>query len=288
MTLRHMKIFVAVYQNSSITKAAADLHLAQPSVSVSIRELEEYYGIHLFERIGRHIVPTEGAKELYGYALHIVSLFEEMEQKMKNWDAFGTLRVGASITIGTHILPVLLRLYEEKYPERTVEVIVNKSSAIEQDILNGRIDIGLIENQPGNQDTISEPFASDSLCAIVSPGHPLTRLKIVSLEQMAKYPFLMREKGSAGREILEACFSERQITVRPLWESVSTQAIVRAVAEGLGVAVLPLMLVEKDIREGTVAAVSLDNPMKRDLNIIYHRKKYLTSNMKAFMELCRS
>ena len=88
MTLRHMKIFVTVYQHSSVTKAAGELHLAQPSVSLAVKELEEYYGIRLFERIGRGIRPTEAGSEFYSYALHIVSLFEDMEKKflfLKIW-----------------------------------------------------------------------------------------------------------------------------------------------------------------------------------------------------------
>ena len=83
MTLRHMRILVSVFQKNSITKAAQELHLAQPSVSLAVRELEEYYGIRLFDRIGRHIAPTECGKEFYEYAVHIVSLFNEMEQEMR-------------------------------------------------------------------------------------------------------------------------------------------------------------------------------------------------------------
>ena len=102
MTLRHLHIFVSVYEHKSITKAANTLHIAQPSVSLAIKELGEYYGVQLFDRIGRGITPTEAAKHLYGYAIHIVSLFNEIEQHIKNWDNIGTLRIGASITIGTH------------------------------------------------------------------------------------------------------------------------------------------------------------------------------------------
>ena len=249
MTLRHMKIFEAVFRHSNITKAAEELHLAQPSVSVAVRELEEYYGICLFERLGRRIVPTELGKEFYGYALHIVSLFDEMEQKIRNWDALGVIRIGASITIGTHILPPLLKQYQALYPELRTEVTIGKSAVIEQHILENKIDIGLIENP--------------------------------------QYPFLMREKGSAGREILDACFALEQITVHPLWESASTQAIVRGVAEGLGVAVLPCLLVRKNIEEHTVKMIPFPQPLTRKLNLIWHRSKYLTDNMNAFIELCK-
>lgn len=119
MTLRHLHIFVSVYEHKSITKAANTLHIAQPSVSLAIKELGEYYGVQLFDRIGRGITPTEAAKHLYGYAIHIVSLFNEMEQHIKNWDNIGTLRIGASITIGNiHIRIRLLYVRHDLFHHR--------------------------------------------------------------------------------------------------------------------------------------------------------------------------
>ena len=229
MTLRYMKIFVSVYEHNSITKAADVLHLAQPSVSLAIKEMEEYYGTRFFERIGRHISPTGAGNELYRYALHIIELFDEMEQKIKDWDHCGTLRIGASITIGTHILPLMLKQYQEIYPMLKITVIIKQSAAIEQLVLENKIDIALIENQPEYADIMAIPFMTDHLCAIVPVTHPLADKKWVTLEEVSAYPFLMREKGSAGREILDAGFELKNITVHPVWESTSTQAIVKAV-----------------------------------------------------------
>lgn len=286
MTLRHIRIFVSVYRNSSITKAARELHLAQPSVSFSIRELEEYYGQRFFERIGRRIYPTEAAREFYGYAVHIVSVFEKMEKEMKNKDEIGVIRVGASITIGTHILPSLIRKFQEKFPDIRMEAVVNCSSEIEQLLLQNEIDVGLIENQPFSESVCSIPFMEDSLAAIVSVGHELTGRGCVSLKEMAEYPFLMREKGSAGREILDASFHMEQINVHPAWESSSTQAIVQGVAKNLGVAVLPYLLVKRDVEQGVISQVRLCRPIRRKLNIIYHRSKYISKGIQTFMDLC--
>lgn len=288
MTLRHLKIYVCVFRHSNITKAAKELHLAQPSVSFAIKELEEYYGIRLFERIGKRITPTECGKDFYGYALHIVSMFEDMETKIRSWDQLGVLRIGSSITIGTHILPRLVRRYQTLFPDLHVEVKVQQSAMIEQHILNNEIDVGLIETQPEHPEILAVPFAEDQLQAIVPLQHPLARRKVTSLEELAGYPFLMREKGSAGREILDAYFSLHQLTVRPAWESSSTQAIVRAVAEGLGVAVLPSLLVRQNIEEHTVKMIPFTRPMTRKLNLIYHKSKYLTENMEAFIRLCQN
>ena len=94
MTLRHMKILVAVYQEGSVTRAAEALHLSQPSVSLAIKELEDYYGVELFTRMGRRIVPTECGNAFYGYAVHVVSLMDELETQMRNWDTVGTVRIG--------------------------------------------------------------------------------------------------------------------------------------------------------------------------------------------------
>ncbi len=286
MTLRHMKIFTAVFQCGSITKAARELHLAQPSVSLAIKDLEEYYGVRLFERTGRGISATEAGKEFYSCSLHIVSLFDEMEKRLRNWDAIGNLRIGTSVTIGTHILPALLSRCRERMPQLTVEAFVSRSSEVEERVLSNAIDIGLIENQPESPECRAVPFMQDELCAIAAPSHELAGRGQVTLSELACYPFLMREKGSAGRDILEACFAVRQLSVKPVLESVSTQAIVSSVAAGLGVAVLPCLLVQKDLEEGTIIRLPLDVPLRRDLNIIYHKSKYLTPNMKMFMRLC--
>lgn len=282
-----MRIFVSVFQKNSITKAAQELHLAQPSVSLAVRELEDYYGIRLFDRIGRHIAPTECGKEFYRYAVHIVSLFNEMEKKMRNWDTFGTLRIGASITIGTHILPVLIHRYQDQFPDLMIEAKVSKSASVEDEMIHNGIDLGLIETQPSHPDLRAVPFMTDSMCAITAPDHPLASVKSISLAELSRFPFLMREKGSAGRKLLDAAFSLQQITVSPRWESTSTQALVKAVAEGLGVSVLPYLIVKKDIEEGTVRQIPLNQPIRRNLNVIYHKSKFLTDNMKSFIELCK-
>ena len=287
MTLRHLNIYVSVFQHGSITRASEALHLAQPSVSLAVRELEEHYRTRLFIRAGRRILPTEAGKEFYGYAPHIVSLFAEMEQKFKNWDAEGIFRVGASITIGTHILPDLIGRFQAAYPQLRIEAVIQNSATIEQLILDHSIDVGLVENQPDQPDLQVIPFLEDALCAIVPPGHPLVG-RTVSLADLARYPFFMREKGSAGRELLDASFALQQLAVRPAWESPSTQAIVSGVARGLGVAVLPYLLVKRDVEEKAVALARLDPPLTRNLHVICHRSKYRSASMDAFLSLCRS
>ena len=220
MTLRHMRILVAVFQQGSVTKAAQALHLAQPSVSLALRELEDYYGVALFTRTGRQLLPTVCGQSFYDYAVHVVSLVDEMETQMRNWDTLGTVRIGSTITIGTHLLPGLVRQLQTEFPDLKIEVKVCRASQVEQLILDNDIDLGLMEMQPEHPKLYAEPFLHDELQAIVPPQHALAARENVTFAELAGYPFLMREPGSAGRKIVEACLALNHLPCsRSSWSS---------------------------------------------------------------------
>lgn len=287
MTLRHMKIFVKVYQYKSITKAAGELHLAQPSVSLAISELENYYGVQLFDRISRRIYETESGKMFYEYALHIVSLFDDMEKEIRNWDSLGVLRIGSSITIGNVLMPNVIREFNRLYPNVKVNLIIHNSAAIEQFVMDNQIDIAFIEGEVKQNKIIKIPFMQDRLCLICGNSDPLADRAEVSIKELEKCKFLMREQGSAGREIMESIFMLHHLNITPLWESVSTQAIVRGVGLGLGVSILPYFLVAQDIENHVIKEIKVgDADLSRNFSIIYHHNKYLSSSVKAFMEIC--
>ena len=150
MTLRHLRIFTEVYRQSSVTKAADALHLSQPSVSLALKELETHYGVRLFERFGRHISPTGDGQEFYGYALHIVSLFDDMEKQMRRGSA-GSLRVGTSITVGTHILPALLQRCKADFPTLQTTAVIANSGDIEQLVRTIQWTSGSLKRNPPAQ-----------------------------------------------------------------------------------------------------------------------------------------
>lgn len=288
MTLRHLKIFVAVYQNSSITKASEQLHIVQPSVSLAIKELENYYGICLFDRIGRRIYPTISGTQFYDYALHIVSLFHEMEQNVRNWDTLGTVRVGASITIGISLLPDIIREFKIQHPDIQVTVAIRNAETVEQYVMDNKVDFALTEGDPTSKLLHRELLLQSRFCLIVPPDHPLVHKESVKLEDLLPYPLLLREEGSASREMVESLFCSRNYTPTSTWESASTQALVRGVANNLGITIIPSFLAQKDIENGTVVEVPVqDLSLYRHLSIIYHKNKYLSQSAQAFLTLCR-
>lgn len=288
MTLRHIRIFLSVFQNNGITKAAQELHIAQPSVSLAVKEMEEYYGTKLFDRIGKKIYPTQNGRRLYDYALKICGLFDEANRSVKNPDTLGEIRIGASITTGTKLLPDILKRYKTIRPEITVTAVVGNSDEIEKKVLANEIDVGFTEKQPQSPEILAEPFGADRLCAVAARGGTLADAKRVTPEQLAREPFLTREKGSAVREITDAYFAVAGLTITPVMESTGTQALLNAAERGIGVAILPYLLAKERLDSGTLCEIPLVPEIKRDLNIIRHKSKFLSPAVEEFCALWKT
>lgn len=288
MTLKHIRVFVTVYQEESITHAAQKLGMTQPATSLSIKELEEYYDTKLFERSGRGIRITEAASQLYSNAARFLSLYEEMDREMKNWNTSGKLRIGSSISIGSCILPQLMTQFSKKYPELDIYVKVDSSDVIEQNILENRLDIALIEGTVHSDKICSEIFLNDELIPICSRFHPLADAKDVELESLKKEKFLMREKNSGTRELAESNFAVRGFHLTPAWESTSTSALINAVSTGLGISILPKRMLEKQLRMHQIFSFTIkDMDLKRHYYLVHHENKYISPVMQEFFDLTK-
>lgn len=289
MTVRHLKIFLAVYRAQSITRAAGELHMTQPAVTRAVQELERYYGVCLFERCHRRLSATECAGQLYAQALHIVESFDRMETDLRNWEELGVLRVGASITLGNFLLPELVQELAGRYPSLQIRAMVASGAQIQQALLENRLDVALIEGEAKAAHLHAEAFAKDRLLLILPPEHPLCGKPAIDLRDLADYPLLLREQGSAGRSFLDHVFAVHGVSVSPAWESVSTQALVKAVGLGLGVSILPEQLVRTALEAGTIVTRAVqDEPFTRQNFVVWHENKFLTASARDFIKLCKT
>lgn len=285
MTLRHMKIFVTVCRCKSATAAAEKLGIAQPAVSLAIKELEQYYGVSLFDRISHRLYITDEGKRLFEYACKIVLLFDEVKSDIRDWDSFGVLRIGSSITIGTCLLPGYVACFHSRYPKTKVLATIDNSAEIEKKILENQIDFALIEGSVHSDSIARYPFLKDELI-LVCGAKDKTFPDEVSVEQLCKLPFLLREKGSGTRELFDSTLLTKGITITPDWESISTEAIINAVARGLGVSALPLKLVEHDLSLKILKQIRIrDLTFERYFYLIHHKDKHLSKSILAFWEL---
>jgi len=288
MTLRHLQIFVTVCETGSATAAGKKLHIAQPSVSLAISELENYYGIKLFDRIAKRLHITEVGKSFLQYATYIVGLFEDMEKAIKNFDAAGIIRIGASITIGNYLLPGYITQFKKTHPQMDVKVIIDNSEKIQQYILSNQIDIGLIEGVVHSSYITEHKFRDDELVMICGNDHPFAGRNDIGISQLQDESFILREEGSAGREIFDSTMTSHGIKIIPAWESTSTQAIIRAVKANLGISVLPYLLVKDFLERKEISRFQIKGiRFQRSFSVIYHKNKFLTKSAKDFIALCK-
>ena len=277
---------MTVYQEESITRAAETLHMTQPATSLAIREMEEYYHTKLFERSGRGIRVTSAGTRLYPSAARLLSLYDEMDAEMKNWDTSGRLRIGSSISIGSCILPQLINRFSKKYPELELYVKVDSSDVIEQNILENHLDFALIEGSVHSEKLKSSVFLDDELVPVCSRVNPLARGADIELDSLNKEQLLMREPNSGTRQLADSSFALKNFQIKPTWESTSTAALINAVSIGLGISILPKRMLEKQLRMHQIASFTIrDLDLKRHYSLIYHENKFVSPTMQEFFDM---
>lgn len=290
MTIRHLKIFLAVCDGGcNTTRAAEALTMAQPAVSLALKELEQYYGVVLFDRVGRHLQITAAGKRLWEYASHITSLFDDMEKGMRDWDTFGLLRVGASITIGSQFLPNYVKAFYARHPGTEIRAVIEPSDRLEAQILSSDLDLALMEGMSHSPSLESEEYMEDHLVVICPARGRFVQGQTLTQEEFRSQKLLLREPGSGTRETFQRVMEEAGLSVEPIWEAMSTTALVNAVINGLGITVLPHRMVLGPLSKGLVISVRVEGlEFRRKYYIVRHRAKYLTASARAFLDLCRS
>ncbi len=287
MTIRHLKIFIAVCDYGKMSLAAEKLFMAQPSVSQVIAEIEQHYGVRVFERLSKKLYLTEAGENLLKYARHIVSSFEEMEDNLLKSSSNTSLKVGATITVGTCVLNDILNDFKLKKPNISTKVYVENTNVIEEMILKSPLDLGIVEGIIKSRDIITIPIVSDELILVCSPSHEFSSLEEITAEKLNNQDFILREEGSGTRELFEKKIENMEIAINKKWICNNSEAIKNAVISGQGITVISQMLVRKEIEEKKLHAVKIsDIKLTRNFYLAYHKNKYLSDNLKSFISTC--
>lgn len=285
MTIRHLKVFVAVCEYGGITKAAQSMHLAQPAVSRTIADIEEYYNIILFNRINQRIVLTESGKELLYKAKEVIKNFDDFENFARSSIDKPNVHIGASLTIGKSHLPKIMKHIKETYPNIKLRSTVNNAKEIQNGIIDGEIDFGIIEGSFLLPNIKAEKFMIDRLSVVC--GYDYDIPSSVTVNELAKTDLLLRESGSSSRNHLETVFNLNGISCTPTMESISNQAIISAVMENFGVAVLPETLVKPYILKNQIREIELKGvKLRRQSYVISHKNKKLGKTLSEIYSYC--
>jgi DNA-binding transcriptional LysR family regulator len=296
-TLQQLRILKAIATEKNFTKAAELLYLSQPSLSKQIKTLEKNLDVLLINRENNKILLTENGKVFLEYSERILALCEESCRALidlKNGER-GNLTVGASQTIGTYLMPRVLALFAQNYPQIDLKVQVNSTRIVAKNVINREIDIAVVGGEIPNElkkNLIVENFVEDEFSLIVSKSHPFATKRLITKEDLYHLNFITLNSNSTIRKFIDKILTQNQIETRQLkiiMQLNSIEGIKTAVSLGLGAAFVSSSAIEKEIELKTIEILKIDNiRITRMLSIITNPEYYKAKAFDFFYkELCR-
>ena len=287
-TFRQFQVFEAIYRLGSFTRAAEELFLTQPTVSMQIKKLSEAIGLPLFEHVGRNVEPTEAGKELYTACRSMFETLANLEMKVSDMKGLkrGRLRMGV-ITTAKYLAPEMLGEFSQIYPGIDLSLKVTNRESIIRRIRANEDDLYIMGQAPDEDFEVeSFSFAPNPLVVMAPRNHPLVSKKNISLEEIAKEPFIIREPGSGIRDAMYKAFDAAGVPhPRVRMELGNNEAIKHAVAGGLGLSVLSLHTLSLEGIDGPVAILDVEGfPILRDWYIVYPKGKELSLVAQTFLD----
>lgn len=285
-TLRQLEVFEAIVRFGSFTRAAEELFLTQPTVSLQIKKLTDVVGLPLFEQIGKKIYLTDAGKELHQMNLDIFERFERFEMVTSNMKGMkaGKLRL-AVVTTAKYFAPRLLGMFCRQYPEIDVSLEVSNREHILERLVKNQDNLYILGQPPKEIDVIAETFLENPLVVLASVNHPLANEKGITLKRIAKESFLSREFGSGTRIATERFFADQGLKPNIRMELGSNEAIKQAIVGGLGISILSRHTLALDMPTGQLAVLDVQGfPINRHWYYAYPTGKQLSIVAQVFLE----
>ena len=281
MTRKHFTIFVEVCRFLNFSQAAEALNTTQPAVSLAVKELESHYGVALFERMNRRVYLTPAGEALLATAQDVLRGFQEAEETLGQGRPLA-LRVGANVSFGEAGLAQVLGRFRQEHPQVRLRALVANSDKIQSLLVENQLDVGIVDGLGVSERLRAQPLYQEDLVLAAAPGRfpaPAT------VEELAALPLLLREPGSGLRSSVDRVFSQQGLAPQPLLESTSTAALTQAAKAGLGVAILPEALAQREsgLQVGTVPEVRFF----RQCACALHRQQAPSPALEAFLALLR-
>lgn len=282
MNLHSLSVFVEVVRSGTMSGAAQELYLSQPAVSKTIANLEEHYETKLFERLGHKLAITQSGAQLYRHAIQLLDQAKQMERALLGKGE--TLRIGATLTVGSTLLTKIIKSFKEHFPQINLFVKVTNTREIEDLLLDSQLDLALVEGEVKSPKLLFLPVVEDRLILACPANHPLSGRETVFLDELSSFPFHMREKGSGTRELFENFMMREGYDIDIVYESTCPLSIRSAMKEFNLMSVLSFRLIQEELEQETFYAFSPDTEVwGRSFSIVYHRDKHLSPTLKALV-----
>ena len=286
LTLRQLRIFEAAARHLHFGRAAREMHLTQPAVSLQLKQLEEHVGLPLFEQMGRRMHLTRAGEELLRHSRIVLRQLREAEEAIDALKGTGGGELHIAVTsTAKYFAPKLLAEFRRLHPEVKVRLVVNNREAVVRELSDNTVDLAVMGRAPRGLDTIAAPFARHPLAVIAAPEHPLARRRRLALADLAEESFLIRERGSGTRTAMERMFGERRFEPLETIEMSSNETIKQAVMAGMGVSFLSLHTTGLELATGKLAVLRVaGTPVMRDWYVIHRERKRLSSAAASFKD----
>ena len=290
-TLDQLRILKAIASEGSFKRAADSLYVSQPAVSLQVQNLERQLDVPLFDRGGRRAQLTEAGHLLLGYGEKILSLCQETCRALEDLQNLqgGTLIVGASQTTGTYLLPRMIGMFRQKYPDVAVQLHVHSTRRTAWSVANGQIDLAIVGGEIPTEllealDVV--PYAEDELALILPPSHPMVQQETIQKEDLYKLQFISLDSQSTIRKVIDQVLTRSGIDTRRLkieMELNSIEAIKNAVQSGLGAAFVSVSAIEKELLMGVLHKSQMEEVVvTRVLSLICNPNRYRSKAAEAF------
>ena len=287
-TLRQLEIFLAVAQQGTVSAAAQRLSMSQSATSTALGELERQFEIRLFDRIGRSLRLNAVGLDLLPRAVGLLDRAAEIEGVLGRHAVFGDLSIGATLTVGNYLATLVVADFLQRHPESHIDLRVHNTTAILDGLLRFELDLGLVEGPCHHPDLEVEQWVADELVVFAAPDHALAAAGEVPWARLAQEPWILREPGSGTRATFDQAVAGLAGPVRVRLELEHTEAIKRSVEAGLGLGCISRLALRDAFRRGSLAPVECPElRLGRHFSFVWHRQKYRTAGMAAFLELCR-
>ena len=286
ITLRQLEVFAAIANHGHVTRAAESIAMTQSAASTALSELEQQLGTLLFDRIGRQLRLNEPGRQLLPKALDVLDRVREIESASDGGQLAFDLDLGASLTIGNHLLPALLAELGRRHPRGRVRLSLKNTEQVVADLLAYRIDLGFVEGPVQDERLQRHVWHQDRLSVFVASDHPLAG-KTATHDDLKEVSWILREKGSGTRDVFDRALASASLPRRIAFELEQPEAIRQCVRNGLGIGCLSTLELRDAFQSGWLAPVTTPFlNLERQFQVVLHRDKHLSPGLRAVLALC--
>jgi len=287
LNFNQFRVFYYAAKNLSFTAAAGELFISQPAVTAQMKSFEEFCSLKLFKKRGRRIYLTDEGKSLYAYAAKIFKYEKEIEHIIDDMRELkrGILSLGTTKAYARYFMPLMITTFHKNYPN--IKIQLNEGSSLDMihSLLDFKIEVAVIARAEDNPEVLFFPFSREEMAVIVSTDHRLSREKATTFKELSAEPFIMKEKGSGTRKLVEELFEAAQCTPDVLMETSNTEFIKQLVQRGEGVSFVVREAVAAELKEKKLTAISLKGPtVYLDVSIAYLKDQVLSPPARAFVD----